>query len=122
MLLTAMDEFSGFAEVAMALLVLPAGFVILAYLRGGPLYARLAGIGIAPGTWLDLGSDFLGRARQAALRGLRGAASGNQAFDDYRANTLRRLEDEQREFQAFLRRLSQARDKAEFDEFMAGRR
>jgi len=121
MLLTAMDEFSEFAEVAMALLALPVAFVILAYLRGGPVYARLAGIGVAPGTWLDLGSGFLGRARRAALRGLRGAASGNQAFDDYRADTLRRLEDEQREFQAFLKRLRQARDKAEFDEFMAGR-
>ena len=45
-------------------------------------------------------------------------SSGNRAFDDYRAETLRRLEDEQREFKEFLRRLRVARDRAEFDQFM----
>ena len=48
--------------------------------------------------------------------------SGNQAFDDYRAETLNRLEEEQREFQEFLVRLRKARDKQEFDQFMAERR
>jgi len=52
----------------------------------------------------------------------RGPSSGNRAFDEYRAETLRRLEDEQREFQDFLGRLRMARDKAEFDQFMADRR
>jgi hypothetical protein len=45
-------------------------------------------------------------------------SSGNRAFDQYRADTLRRLEEEQREFTAFLDRLRFAKDKAEFDEFM----
>jgi Protein of unknown function (DUF2852) len=49
-------------------------------------------------------------------------SSGNRAFDDYRSETLRRLEDEQREFRDFLERLRQAKDKAEFDQFMADRR
>jgi len=49
-------------------------------------------------------------------------SSGNRAFDEYRTETLRRLEDEQREFQDFLVRLRQAKDKAEFDQFMADRR
>jgi hypothetical protein len=48
--------------------------------------------------------------------------SGNRAFDEYRQETLRRLEDEQREFQEFLARLRTAKDKAEFDQFMAERR
>lgn len=48
-------------------------------------------------------------------------SSGNRAFDEYRAETLRRLEEEQREFMAFLDRLRHARDKAEFDQFMAER-
>ncbi|SEG54449.1 DUF2852 domain-containing protein [Bosea lathyri] len=52
----------------------------------------------------------------------RGPSSGNAAFDEYRTETLRRLEDEQREFQDFLGRLRMARDKAEFDQFMADRR
>jgi Protein of unknown function (DUF2852) len=44
------------------------------------------------------------------------------AFDEYRADTFRRLEDEQREFQDFVDRLRAARDKAEFDQFMNERR
>jgi hypothetical protein len=49
-------------------------------------------------------------------------SSGNRAFDEYRADTLRRLEDEQKEFHEFLGRLRMAKDKAEFDQFMAERR
>ena len=48
--------------------------------------------------------------------------SGNRAFDEYRTETLRRLEDEQREFKDFLERLRMAKDKSEFDQFMAERR
>jgi hypothetical protein len=48
-------------------------------------------------------------------------SSGNHAFDEYRTETLRRLEEEQKEFLEFLERLRQAKDKAEFDQFMADR-
>jgi hypothetical protein len=48
--------------------------------------------------------------------------SGNAAFDEYRAETLRRLEEEQKEFVEYLERLRRAKDKAEFDQFMAERR
>ena len=50
------------------------------------------------------------------------SSSGNRAFDEYRDETLRRLEEEQREFKAFLDRLRHAKDKAEFDQFMAEHR
>lgn len=49
-------------------------------------------------------------------------SSGNRAFDDYRAETLQRLEEEQKEFAEFLERLRFAKDKAEFDQFMSERR
>jgi Protein of unknown function (DUF2852) len=49
-------------------------------------------------------------------------SSGNRAFDEYRTDTLRRLEEEQREFKDFLQRLRFAKDRAEFDQFMAERR
>jgi hypothetical protein len=49
-------------------------------------------------------------------------SSGNRAFDEYRSETLQRLEEEQREFRDFLARLRLAKDKAEFDQFMAERR
>jgi hypothetical protein len=60
-------------------------------------------------------------AEQWSGRGFRGS-SGNRAFDEYRDETLRRLEEEQREFKAFLDRLRHAKDKAEFDQFMAEHR
>ena len=44
--------------------------------------------------------------------------TGNSAFDAYKAETLRRLEDEQTNFEAFLERLREAKDKSEFDQFM----
>ena len=47
--------------------------------------------------------------------------SGNQAFDEYRAETLRRLEEEHRAFQEFLGRLRVAKDRVEFEQFMAER-
>ena len=51
-----------------------------------------------------------------------GRRSGNMAFDAYREETLRRLEDEQQEFTDYLNNLRHAKDKAEFDQFMAERR
>jgi len=45
-------------------------------------------------------------------------SSGNTAFDAYKEETLRRLEEEQASFEAFLERLREAKDKAEFDQFM----
>ncbi len=47
--------------------------------------------------------------------------SGNSAFDAYKAETLRRLEEEQDAFNAFLQRLRDAKDKQEFDAFMEDR-
>ena len=49
-------------------------------------------------------------------------ASGNNAFDQYRSDTLQRLEEEQKEFRDFLSRLRAAKDKTEFDQFMKDRR
>ena len=48
-------------------------------------------------------------------------SSGNTAFDAYKADTLRRLQEEQDNFESFLARLREARDKAEFDQFMEDR-
>jgi hypothetical protein len=49
-------------------------------------------------------------------------SSGNSAFDDYKAETLKRLENEQAEFNEFLDNLRRSRDKAEFDQFMQSRK
>lgn len=47
--------------------------------------------------------------------------TGNTAFDTYREETLKRLEDEHSEFMDFLEKLREAKDKAEFDQFMERR-
>ena len=44
--------------------------------------------------------------------------TGNAAFDAYKADTLKRLEEEQGNFETFLERLREAKDKSEFDAFM----
>ena len=48
--------------------------------------------------------------------------TGNRAFDEYRTEALRKLEEEANEFRAFLERLRMARDRAQFDEYMQDRR
>ncbi|MEM1307689.1 MAG: DUF2852 domain-containing protein, partial [Pseudomonadota bacterium] len=48
--------------------------------------------------------------------------TGNAAFDEYRDETLRRLEEEAAEFTGFLEQLRMARDKQEFEQFMRERK
>jgi len=67
--------------------------------------------------WRDKGEHWM-RSRG---RGFGFSSSGNRAFDEYKAETLRRLEDEQSEFFEFLDRLRKSKDQAEFDQFMADR-
>jgi hypothetical protein len=93
----------------------PIGLLVLAYL----IWGRRMGCWThgRVGRWHNDGKDrFAGAGRW------HGPASGNRAFDEYREETLRRLEQEQREFVEFLERLRFAKDRAEFDQFMADRR
>jgi len=58
-------------------------------------------------TWRNMGSTM--------------RPTGNAAFDAYKAETIKRLQDDQQAFEAFLQRLRQAKDKSEFDAFMDDR-
>lgn len=60
-------------------------------------------------------------AKRSTVRNFGSRSTGNAAFDAYKADTLARLEEEQSNFEAFLARLREAKDKAEFDQFMAER-
>lgn len=60
------------------------------------------------------------RGREARARDH--GRTGNTAFDTYREETLRRLEEERGAFTSFLDQLRAAKDQAEFDQFMASRR
>lgn len=63
---------------------------------------------------------FTGKSCGASRRHMK-HSTGNSAFDAYKADTLKRLEDEQAAFDAFLKRLREAKDKSEFDAFMDDR-
>lgn len=72
---------------------------------------------------MDRMRSFFGeRDVRASDRAPHFAPTGNRAFDDYREETLDKLEREADEFRTFLDRLRHAKDKAEFDLFMAERR
>jgi len=93
----------------------PAGLAILLYLIWS---GRMA-------FWKDAGRGLAGQGRRYGCGWHRGfhyaPSSGNRAFDEYRSEALRRLEEEQKEFSEFLERLRKARDQQEFDQFMAER-
>ncbi|MCC5971040.1 MAG: DUF2852 domain-containing protein [Pararhodobacter sp.] len=78
-------------------------------------------IGLAILAYMIWGKQMFGRSckgRNPMHRGAMTSSSGNSAFDAYKADMLKRLEDEQAAFGAFLDRLREAKDKAEFDTFM----
>ncbi len=98
----------------------PIGLAILAFLiwsgRMGNWRHSSAGRWHAErGAWSCGGKKRKHRSRHHT------APSGNAAFDEYREETLSRLEEEQKEFLDYLERLRQAKDKSEFDQFMAER-
>jgi hypothetical protein len=99
----------------------PVGLAILAYI----LWSGRMGCGH---------HDRWHRWQQRGMRGFCGfaerwhgddraaaAPTGNETFDSYRDETLRRLEEDQREFLEYLDRLRRAKDRAEFEQFMAER-
>lgn len=79
-------------------------------------------IGLALLAYMIWGKQMFGKSCKAkpANRLSRGmnTSSGNSAFDAYKSDMLKRLEDEQAAFGAFLDRLRDAKDKSEFDAFM----
>ena len=120
-IVAAIDELGKPAWIALMILGFviwwPVGLATLAFIIGSGRMSCWKHNGVS--RWQD-GANRAPRAGtwwQPPLR-----SSGNRAFDEYREETLRRLEEEQREFRDFLGRLRMAKDKAEFDQFMAERR
>jgi hypothetical protein len=68
------------------------------------------------------GNDRVDRSPAAREGAAPPRTSGNRAFDAYREDTLKRLEEEQRSFREYLERLRNAKDRAEFEQFMEERR
>lgn len=111
---------------------------ILGFMIYWPLGLAMIAYVIWGDRFMNEGQEFTNRLRgfgRSATRGF-GTGSftpgftrtGNVAFDDYREATLKRLEEEranlaaqEQEFAEFMRELRRARDKEEFDNFMASR-
>jgi hypothetical protein len=103
----------------------PLGLAILAYILWGEMFGGSA----------EKAQGFVNRSRSWAENcgprangfrhhGFRNS-SGNAAFDDYRAEQLKRLEEERRRldeeisaFHEYMRNLRMAKDREEFDRFM----
>ena len=94
-----LDDLGGPAWIALTvvsfLIWWPLGLVALGYLVGSGRMARWTGCGAR--RWQQQGQPSPG-----GWWGMRSSSSGNRAFDEYRTETLRRLEEEQREFKEFL--------------------
>ena len=112
-----LDELGKPAWVALAILGFmvwwPVGLATLAFIIGSGRMSK----GGSVSRWYGAADQM----RPAGTWWQPSRSSGNRAFDEYREETLRRLEEEQREFRDFLARLRMAKDKAEFDQFMAER-
>jgi len=89
----------------------PVGLALLAYITVTSRWSRT----------MPAYSTSLTRATRSWTAPGSGRSSGNAAFDAYKSDTLKRLEDEQDAFEAFLQRLRDAKDKSEFDAFMDDR-
>ena len=89
----------------------PIGLALLAYMIWSKrMFNRSCGQTTdRGGPWARHGSHHFGSHFRS---------SGNAAFDAYKAETIRRLQEEQEAFEAFLQRLRDAKDKSEFDAFM----
>jgi len=129
-----LDEFGKLAWIALIVLGFmawwPLGLAVLAFTIGsGRMGCGYHAVYGSHGRWqhkmerMQRKMDWMcGKMGGGSATSWYGPPSGNRAFDEYRADTLRRLEEEQREFREFLERLRMAKDKAEFDQFMAERR
>jgi hypothetical protein len=98
----------------------PVGLAILAFTLWSRRMSCWGGYGYEH--WQEKMERMRVKMERFGQRGWHGPSSGNRAFDEYRSETLQRLEEEQREFREFLQRLRMAKDKSEFDQFMTERR
>lgn len=104
----------------------PLGLAMLAYIIWGE---RFGGSKEKAEAWMHKQrSQWKSSRRDGTSRRGRGFASGNAAFDDYRSEQLKRLDEERKRlddevsaFHEHMDNLAKARDREEFDRFMRDR-
>jgi hypothetical protein len=106
----------------------PIGLAVLAYIMWGE---KFGGSAEKAQRYFNQGRAFFtsGKQRAPAWNRYASTSSGNAAFDEYRAEQLRRLEEERARldaeidaFHEYMANLHKAKDREEFDRFMADRR
>lgn len=117
-----MDDFGSGAWIALMVVAFiiawPVGLAILFYLIWS---GRMGKSGLS--SWKDRTADkWETKMNRWGMQAKAFAPTGNAAFDEYRAETLKRLEEEADEFRAFLERLRMAKDRQEFEDFMSDRK
>jgi hypothetical protein len=105
----------------------PLGLAMLAYILWGELFG---GSSDKASAWMSKSKAWCQSNHNYRHQG-HGAwrnSSGNAAFDDYRAEQMKRLDEERKrldeeinEFHEYMRNLRMARDREEFDRFMRER-
>lgn len=94
--------------------------VVLGFAVWWPIGLAVIGYILWGGSIDDVVHDAISGIKKMA-RPATASSSGNAAFDAYRAETLERLEEEQAAFNDYVEKLRQARDRDEFERFMAER-
>ncbi len=108
----------------------PLGLAMLAYILWGEMFGgsseKAQGFVNRSKAWAD--ANCGPRGSHFRHSGWRQSSSGNAAFDDYRAEQLRRLEEERKRldeeinaFHEYMANLRKAKDREEFDRFMGER-
>jgi hypothetical protein len=92
--------------------------VVMGFVVWWPLGMAAIGYILWGGSIDQLVDDLVAKASDAWKSSQGKSPSGSPAFDAYRAETLTRLESEQADFAAFVKKLREARDAEEFDRFM----
>jgi hypothetical protein len=105
----------------------PLGLAMLAYILWGELFG---GSSEKAEAWMNKSKSWCqnNNYRHQGYNGWNRSSSGNAAFDEYRAEQLKRLDEERKrldeeihQFQDYMRNLRMARDREEFDRFMRER-
>lgn len=105
----------------------PLGLAVLAYILWGE---KFGGSAEKAQAYWNKGCSFMrNNTKQHGFAGHHHGSSGNAAFDDYRADQLRRLEEERARldaeidaFHEYMANLRKAKDREEFDRFMSEHR
>jgi len=103
----------------------PLGLAVLAYVLWGEMFGGSAD---KAGRYARRSREFAEKMARKASRYGNPMSSGNAAFDEYREEQLKRLDEERRRldeevdaFHAYMRNLRMARDREEFDRFLRER-